>query len=95
MALTQTGSERGRYLVRAMGDAIPLTGFLASIASDPAIAVVDRIGPAGQPHTVVTEMSHDRARALEQQFNQSQQPIMIEPDRPLSMSGGDSAQKGL
>lgn len=95
MALTQTGPERGRYLVRAMGDAIPLSGFLASVASDPSIAIVDRIGPAGQPHTVVAEMSHDQARALEQQFNQSQQPLMIEPDRPLSLFDGNPVQKGI
>lgn len=94
MALTQTGSARGRYLVRAVNDAVPLSGFLGSIAHDPAITVVDRIGPADQPHTVVTEMSHDRARALEQQFRQSQQPLMIEPDRPLSMFDADPDQKG-
>ncbi|WP_426113286.1 hypothetical protein [Massilia sp. PWRC2] len=89
MVLTQTGPERGRYIVRAAGDAIPLTGFLATIANEPAIAIVDRIGPPGQAHTVVAEMSHDRARALEQQFIQSQQPIIIEPDRPLSMFAGE------
>lgn len=94
MARTQTGPERGRYLVRAVKDAVPLTGFLDSISNDPAISVVDRIGPSGQPHTVVTEMSHDRARALEQQFIQSQQPLMIEPDRPLSMFDTDPDRKG-
>jgi len=90
MALTQSGPERGRYLVRAMGDAVPLSSFLNSIAGDPAITVVDRIGPAGQPHTVVAELSHDRARALEQQFMQNQQPLIIEPDQPISMFNGDS-----
>jgi hypothetical protein len=95
MALTQTGPERGRYLVRAVNDAVPLTGFLDSIANDPGVTIITRIGPAGQPHTVVTEMSHDRARALEQQFNQSQQPIMIEPDRPLSMFDSTPDRKGL
>ncbi|MDB5963077.1 MAG: hypothetical protein JWP59_4371 [Massilia sp.] len=94
MALTQTGPGQGRYIVRAAGDAIPLTGFLASIANDPAIAVIRQIGPAGQPHTVVVETSHDRARALEQQFQQSQQPLIIEPDSPLSFFGGAPEQKG-
>lgn len=88
MALNQTGPERGRYLVRAVGDALPLTGFLASIANDSAITVVDRIGPPGQPHTLVLETSHDRARALEQQFEQTRQALIIEPDRPLSMFTG-------
>ena len=95
MILTQTGSERGRYLVRAVGDAVPLTGFLDSIAGNPAIDVVQHIGPPGQPHTVVAEMSHDNARELEQQLTQSQQPIMIEPDAPMSMFDGDPVQKGL
>lgn len=95
MALMQTGPERARYLVRAVGDAVPLAGFLASIASDPAITIVERIGPAGQAHTVVAEMSHDRARALELQFIQSQQPLMIEPDRPLSLFDAAPVQKGL
>jgi hypothetical protein len=94
MALTQTGPERGRYLVRAVDDAVPLTGFLDTIAKYPAVTILDRIGPAGQPHTLVLEMSHDRARALEQQFTQSQQPIMIEPDRPLSMSDSAPDRKG-
>lgn len=90
MALTQTGPERGRYLVRAMGDAVPLSGFLNSIAGDTAVTVVDRIGPAGQPHTVVAELSHDRARALEQEFKQTRQPLIIEPDQPMSLYHGDS-----
>ena len=95
MALTQTGPERGRYMVRAVGDAIPLKGFIDSMASHPAIAIVDRIGPDGQPHTVVLETSHDQARALEQQFQQAQQPLIIEPDSPLSLFGGGPQQKGI
>ncbi len=91
MTVTQTGPERGRYLVRAANDAVPMSGFLDSVAGDPDISIVDRIGPPGQPHTVVAELSHDRARALEQQFNQSQQPFMIEPDRPLSLFGSGPA----
>jgi hypothetical protein len=94
MALTQTGPERGRYLVRAAGDAVPLTPLLDSIASNPAITIVDRIGPPGQAHTVVLDMSHDQARALEQQFSETQQ-FIIEPDSPLSMFSGAPEQKGI
>jgi hypothetical protein len=95
MPLTQSGSERGRYLVHAVDDAVPLTAFLDAIASNPAIAIVEHIGPAERPHTVVAEMSHDQARALEQQFRQNQQPITIEPDQTLSLFGASPVQKGL
>ena len=84
MPLSQTGPDKARYLIRAVGDAVPLTDFLASIGNDPSIKIADRIGPANQPHTVVAEMSHAQARALEQRFSQSNQ-LMIEPDRPLSL----------
>ncbi|HEV7814942.1 MAG TPA: S8 family serine peptidase [Janthinobacterium sp.] len=97
MPLQQTGPGKGRYLIRAVGDAVPLADFLSSISADPAIAIVDAIGPAGRPHTVVAEMSHDRARALEQHFNQSKQ-FMIEPDRPLSLfksAGWPDGRKGM
>jgi hypothetical protein len=85
MPLSQTGPGKARYLIRAVGDAVPLTDFLTSLRDDSSIAIVDQIGPPGQPHTVVAEMSHDQARALEQRFSQSNQ-LMIEPDRPLSLS---------
>lgn len=95
MPLTQSGSERGRYLVHAVDDAVPLTAFLDAIASNPAIAIVEHIGPADRPHTVVAEMSHDQARALEKQFRQNRQPITIEPDQTLSLFGASPVQKGL
>lgn len=84
MPLMQTGPERARFLIRAVGDAVPLADFIAAVGADPSIAIVDRIGPPGQPHTVVADMSHDRARSLEQNFSLSHQ-LMIEPDRPLSL----------
>lgn len=84
MPLSQTGPGKARYLIRAAGDAVPLADFLNSVRADASIAIVDQIGPPGQPHTVVAEMSHDQARALEQRFSQSNQ-LMIEPDRPLSL----------
>lgn len=84
MPLLQTGPEKARFLIRAVGDAVPLADFLNSIAADASIEIVDKIGPPGQPHTLVAAMSLDRARALEQQFSHSHQ-LMIEPDRPLSL----------
>lgn len=84
MPSLQPGPGQARYLIRAVGDAVPLAAFIAGIGADPSIRIVERIGPPGQPHTLVAEMSADRASELEQSFRQSQQ-LMIEPDRPLSM----------
>jgi hypothetical protein len=74
---------RSRYLIRSRNDETPLTDLLGDIGSDPAIAVIDTIGPAGKPHTVVAEMSEDTARSLKQRFDPLHQ-LIIEPDRPLS-----------
>ncbi|MFC5510525.1 hypothetical protein ACFPOU_05230 [Massilia jejuensis] len=72
-----------RYIVRAATDETALAHFLDSIQSDPAIRVVDTIGPAaGPPHTVVVETDPATAERLRQRtLNQ----LMIEPDRPLSL----------
>jgi hypothetical protein len=78
------GQARSRYLIRAAGDSAPLAAFIASIRADPAIALVDTIGPAGQPHTAVVETSGAVADTLRQRFRTSN-TLTIEPDRPLSL----------
>jgi hypothetical protein len=78
------GSDKGRYIIRSRDDAKPLAEFLSSVDDDPAIDLVDTIGPQGQPHTVVVEMSHEKALSLEQRFRNTNQ-LVIEPDRPLSL----------
>jgi hypothetical protein len=83
-----TGPGTGRYIIRAKADSKPIAEILAEIlaafGNDPAIKVVDTIGPAGRQHTVVAEMPHDTARSLEQRFHNANQ-LIIEPDRPLSL----------
>ncbi|MES2934506.1 MAG: hypothetical protein V4805_13580 [Pseudomonadota bacterium] len=74
---------RGRYIIRAQ-DSLHLVDFLRTTSCDPNIVLVDTIGPEGQPHTAVFELSHDTARSLEQRFLGSPQ-LKIEPDRPLSL----------
>ena len=87
MTVTQSGPGRARYLVVSVDDSVSLAPLLASVADDAGVRIIDRIGPPGQPHTAVLELSHDRARALETQFQQARQPYKIEPDSPLSLSG--------
>ncbi|MEW6373177.1 MAG: hypothetical protein AB1584_19795 [Pseudomonadota bacterium] len=78
------GSEgNNRYIVRAAGDDGALASFIDSIRNDPAVRLVDTIGPsAGPPHTVVVETDPATVEKLKQRtLNQ----LMIEPDRPLSL----------
>ncbi len=84
MSSISAGPGRGRYIIRSKHDDTPLTELLGELGNDPAVAMVDAIGPPGKPHTVVCEMTGDKARSLQQRFDQSNQ-FIIEPDRPLSM----------
>jgi hypothetical protein len=79
--------EKSRFLVHAARGS-PLKDFLAAAAIDPEIAVVDVIGPHGQPHTAVVEISAEKAQLLAQHFRLTSTPshqLTIEPDRPLSL----------
>ena len=70
------------------GSGTPLTDFLALAETDPEITVIDLIGPRGQPHTAVLEISEDTAQRLQRQFRNASAPphhLTIEPDRPLSL----------
>lgn len=82
MPLIPSPSTRGQYIVRA-ADPARLTQFLDSLRDDPAVEVVDQIGPAGQPHTAVLTVAADRASDLEQRIRGTDQ-LSIEADRPLS-----------
>lgn len=75
-----------RYIVRAAGDSAPLQGFIAGLQGEPAIQLVEAIGPAQQPHTVVIQTDEATAQQLAQRFSSTNQ-LMIEPDRPLSLFG--------
>lgn len=78
--------ERNRYIVRAAADSAPLQQFVAGIQDEPAIRLVETIGPAQQPHTAVIETDEATAQQLAQRFRSNNQ-LMIEPDRPLSLFG--------
>jgi hypothetical protein len=77
-----------RYIVRARdedgGASRALADFMRSLDDDPEIALVDQIGPAGQPHTLVISVPAHRAPALEERFRHTPQ-LMLERDRPLSL----------
>jgi hypothetical protein len=75
--------DTNRYIVRAAGDIAPLQSFIDGIVDDPVIRLVEKIGPARQPHTVVIETDVSTAQMLDQRFRSTNQ-LMIEPDRPLS-----------
>jgi hypothetical protein len=72
-----------RYIIRTREDPAALTAFLDSVNDDPCITVVDRIGPAGQVHTAVIELTEEKARLLEQRLRHSDQ-LLFERDRPLT-----------
>ncbi|SFD44745.1 hypothetical protein [Massilia yuzhufengensis] len=72
----------GRYIVRATDDGGALGAFIDSLGANPAIRLVETIGPgAGPPHTVVVETDPDTAEQLRRNHNQ----LTIEPDGPLSL----------
>ncbi len=73
-----------RFIVRTRAEGGTLADFLTDIQTDPALTLVDTIGPAGQPHTAVVSTSADHAPAFEQRFQHSPH-VMIERDRPLSL----------
>ena len=93
MSQAHTAPGRARYLVHA-ADGTPLTDFLALAETDPEIAVVDLIGPRGQPHTAVLEISDETAQRLQRHFDDTNAPshqLTIEPDHPLSMFDNGAA----
>lgn len=83
MTSSTPGRGTARYIVRAAADAGALGSFIESLGANPAIRLVDTIGPsAGPPHTVVVETDPDTAEQLRQR---SQNQLTIEPDQPLSL----------
>lgn len=77
------GRTSSRYIVRAAADSRALSAFIDDIAANPAVRLVDTIGPsAGPPHTAVVDTDPDTAEQLRRRnLNQ----LTIEPDQPLSL----------
>lgn len=86
-------AESGHYIIRAT-DPAALASFIREASVDPELTLIDQIGPAGQPHTVVVTMSSAKAAALEQRFSPTSSPLKIEPDRPLSLFGNTPGMPG-
>ena len=84
MPLIKHGPEKGRYIIRSE-DANQLNELINRIKQDPGVELLDVIGPAGQPHTIVAAMPHEKARFLEQDLILSKPAMTIELDRPLSL----------
>jgi hypothetical protein len=82
--------DMNRYLVRAAGDIAPLQRFIDSIADDPVIRLVEKIGPPRRAHTVLIETDVATAQMLDQRFRSTNQ-LMLEPDRPLGPLADDEA----
>lgn len=72
------------YLIHA-SEHTAMQDFLAHAELDPEIRILDRIGPADVPHTLVVEISSAKAHALAQQFRNAAPQLTIEPDQPLTM----------
>ncbi len=83
MATIHGGPGRGRYLISCK-DGARLARFVSDSLANPALHLLDTIGPQGAPHTAVYEMAHATAAQLEQHFAASGD-MKIEPDRPLSL----------
>ena len=79
------GSGQGRYLVSS-ADSTQVADFIAQADADPALTLVEKIGPQEAPHTAVFEMPHATAATLALRFKHSGN-LKIEPDRPLSLFG--------
>ena len=77
------GRTISRYIVQAVADGSALSAFIDGLAANPAVRVVDTVGPDGGPlHTVVVETDPDTAEQLRRRnLNQ----LTIEPDQPLSL----------
>ena len=73
-----------RYIVRAREGGSTLDDFLAAIAGDPDLTLIDTIGPPDQPHTAVIAVAPQQAPCFEHRFRNSPH-LLIEQDRPLSL----------
>lgn len=76
--------QKIRFIVRARDDSSTVADFLTMIQNDPALELVDTIGPADRPHTAVVAVDPEQAPSFEQRFRNLKH-LMIEPDRPLSL----------
>jgi hypothetical protein len=73
-----------RYLIADTGNG-KLASVLESLRGDPTCVVVDVMGPAGRPDTIVVEMTDKRAAEINQQFGGGlvvERDAAVEPSAP-------------
>jgi hypothetical protein len=87
MLLQTSDGSKDRYIVRSE-DARLLADFIDEAKTDSELELVETIGPVGVPHTAVFLMPHEKARALQQRYGESNR-VIIERDRPLSLFDSD------
>lgn len=60
------------------------------IGADASIKVLQEIGPAGEPHTLVVAMREQQAAELKHRFAGR---LIVERDRPLTLYSADSVAR--
>ena len=72
---------RERFMVAQTDDSDVLSDLAAKLGADPEVELVDYIGPANKPNTLIVEMPPDRARKLQQNYAGK---LIVEKDKPLT-----------
>jgi hypothetical protein len=83
-----SGHLSQRYLVSAENPTA-LASVITGIRADPALKLLDTIGPQHSPHTAVVSMNENQAAGLRQRFA-AVAGLTVEADQPLSPQDGDA-----
>jgi hypothetical protein len=83
MQTLEENAGSGRYVISCVNPD-KLNEFISSGYHDPALQLIDTVGPIGFPHTAVYEMAHAKAAQLKQLFG-TIGDLKIEADQSLSM----------
>ena len=67
MTLSNSARQTKRYLITSQ-DPQRLAEAIRIVKADPTMELLDEIGPANQPHTLVVGMGDEQAAALKQRF---------------------------
>jgi len=74
-------ADVSQYLVQAH-EPQTLASLVPLLEADPQAQIVNKIGPPGQPHTLVVRLSQQQADALQQKYPGE---LIVERDQPLSL----------
>src|SRR6266851_254471 len=81
MLLSNSARRTKRYLITSQ-DPQRLAEAIRIVKADPTMELLDEIGPANQPHTLVVGMGDEQAAALKQRFAGQ---LIVEQDRPVTL----------